>query len=516
MELTVGITEMQPGWSTVLGQIGVPYQKVELDQPIDPKKISVLILSSMPTADQKENLFQFLKSGGGILSEANFTTTFLNLGLKDIFIKYLHPNQDSVFSQVPLCDLEMRCEIAADAQHIPNQDGVKTVAIQDYQNGKVVILPSGFCNRLIEPKGISRRNFPSLTKRFPTERISRVSTGGIRHIIQRALEYLFHCCKLPFVQTWFFPNGEKNIFAFRVDTDSASRKEIESLHQICRQNDISATWFLDTKSHRNWIRYVSEMKEQEIGYHCWDHRVYPNFHANRLDMERGLSVLTKVDIKPTGYATPFGEWNPSIGRLVQEKGFAYSSESGCAYDDFPFFPHMRSGFSSSLQVPIHPVSTRRLQLARYSEDQMAQYYSRIIQQKLFLNDPIVFYDHPVHGHSKIFEDIFSEVRERNIPNATLNDYQAWWRKRLNATWQATFENGKVLVHSSNADASIWLKITYPDEQAFLAPIDNPQKQIQLEEGLPPSHYFNLNPKNLRRYNLGMFWHDIESRYGRLR
>jgi Polysaccharide deacetylase len=516
LELAVGITEMQAGWSTVLHQIGVPYQKVELGQPIDPDKVTVLILSSIPTADQKENLYQFLKSGGAILSEANVAAPFLNLQLKEIFIKYLHSNQDSVFLNVPLCDLEMKCDIAVDVRHLPNQDGVKTVTIQDYQNGKVVILPSGFCNRLIEPRAISRKNFPSLTKRFPSERVSQVSTGGIRHIIQRALQYLFHSCKLPFVQTWFFPNGEKNMFAFRVDTDFASRAEIEALYQTCGKNDVSATWFVDTKSHKNWIDHFSKMENQEIGYHCYDHRVYSDSYANRLDMEKGLSILKGTGVTPTGYAAPFGEWNSQLGQLIHEMGFAYSSEFGCAYDDLPFFPHLGTAFSNALQVPIHPVSTRRLQLAKYNETQAVDYYLGVIQQKLFLNDPVIFYDHPIHGHFRIFEQIFSEVRKRNILKMTLQDYQSWWRKRLNAHWRATFEKGKLSIRSSNSDASIWLKLTYPDGKELLMPLDNPEKQIPFEKEPPPSQYSNVNPINLRRYNLRMLWHDVESLYGKLR
>ena len=186
LELTVGITEKQPGWSMVLDQIGVPYRQINPDQFIDPDKIALVVLSSVPNAFQKENLIQFLRSGGGILTEANYAKALFNYQLKEVFIKYLYSNQDGIFSNIPLCDLEMKCEIATDAQHLLNQDGIKTITIDNSQNGQLVILPSNFCNRLIEPKAIRRKNFPSLTQKFPSERVSRISTGGIRHIIQRA------------------------------------------------------------------------------------------------------------------------------------------------------------------------------------------------------------------------------------------------------------------------------------------------------------------------------------------
>ena len=516
MELTVGITEMQPSWLIVLDQIGVPYQEINPDHPIDPQKIAVLILSSNPDNDQKENLLQFLKAGGGILTEAHYAVTFLDCEVKEIFIKYLYSNKDSIFSNIPLCDLEMTCEVASNAQHLPNQDGIKTVALQNHQNSSIVILPSNFCKALLERETTTRKNFPSFAKKFPSEKVSRISSGSIRHIVQRALTYLFHSRRLPFAHLWFFPNGEKNIFAFRVDTDSASKSEIEKLYQICKKNDVSATWFVDTKSQENWIGHFSEMEDQEIAYHCYEHRVYSDFYANQLDMEKGLSILKKAGIRSAGYAAPYGEWNFRLGHLIQEIGYEYSSEFGCAYDDLPFFPHLGTGFSRALQVPIHPISTRRLHLAKHNETQMVEYYLGIIQQKLFLNDPIVFYDHPIHGHFRIFEKVFEEVRKRNIPNLRLHDYQSWWRKRIDARWKAAYEKGKLSIHSSNAQASIWLRVTYHDREEFLTPLDNPEKQIPFEKESPPSQYFNVNAKNLRRYNLRMLWHDVESLYGKLR
>jgi len=517
LELTVGITELQPYWSIILNQIGVPYQEINIDAPINPGKYAALILSSSPNKNQIEHILQFLKEGGGVLTEANYSARLLKSDLKEATIKYLYSVSNDIFSNIPLCDLESNCEVSSDAGFLPNQDGIKTTAIRNYQKGQVVILPSNFCKSILYHETIIRKNFPAITKRFPSERISRVSTGSVRQIIQRALMHLFNSRQLPFVQLWFFPDGAKNIFAFRVDTDAASKSDIERLYQLCKKNDISATWFLDTKSHENWIDFFAKMEKQEISYHCYKHVIHADSYANHVDMEKGLSLLKKSGFKPRGYAAPMGEWDFRLGHLIQESGFEYSSEFGCAYDDLPFFPYLGTNFSTVLQVPIHPICTRTLFLARHNEEQMLEYYIRIMDQKLCLNEPIIFYDHPIHGHYGIFGQVFKEVNEREIPNTTLFDYQLWWRKRHSTQWQANYNDGNFEIHSSNGDPSIWIKVTQPDKQEFLMPIHNPEEQIPLKNLLPPAqNLFTYDPQKLRRRKLLALWRDIETYYGKLK
>ncbi len=50
---------------------------------------------------------------------------------------------------------------------------------------------------------------------------------------------------------WQFPDGERSIFSFRVDTDFGTHSQLNNLHSLFNENGISATWFVETKSIEN-------------------------------------------------------------------------------------------------------------------------------------------------------------------------------------------------------------------------------------------------------------------------
>lgn len=515
MELTVGITELKPHWQILLDQIGVPYREISPDDSLDAEKYAALIMSASPTPHRRERILKFLSGGGAVLAEADDAAQLLDLSLKRVTVKYLNPDRDELFSNIPLCDLKSDSWITSNAQYLPNQNGIKTTTALQYQNGKVIILPSNLCSAVLRYGEVARKNFPSSARRFPSEKVSRVSTGSVRHVVQRALMNLFHGRRLPFAQLWNFPNGGKSMFAFRVDTDAASKAQVEELYHVCSDNAISAAWFVHTRAHENWIDYFARMENQEIGYHCYRHRVYPDAHAMQTDMEKGLRLLESIGIQPRGYAAPLGEWNFDLARLVEKRGFAYSSEFGCAYDDLPFFPYLKTGFSSVLQAPIHPISTRGLLLAKHDENQMIDYYLNVMEQKLLLNEPIIFYHHPIHGNLRVFEEIFKAAKERNIPNMNLDSYHSWWRKRLQTEWTAKFDSSRISLSAAKSDPSIWVKATFPDQQSYLMALNQPENQIPL--AIPVR--FNLSapdPRKLRRITLQFIWQEIEAHYGRLR
>ena len=54
-------------------------------------------------------------------------------------------------------------------------------------------------------------------------------------IVNRSLQELFWRRDIPFVSLSPFPDGEDLLFSFRVDTDFASQKEVETLYELCKK-----------------------------------------------------------------------------------------------------------------------------------------------------------------------------------------------------------------------------------------------------------------------------------------
>lgn len=502
------MTEKIPAWELVLQQIGIPYQTVGIDESVRPSDTAVIIVNSPLHQPLTQNILQYLQEGGVVLTEADIAARVFGVPASSIYIKYTYPQDDGFLWDVPLCDLEHRCLVATGAQYLPNQNHRKTIAVMPFGKGKMVILPSKFTRSLLEWK-IKRKNFPTRNSpRFPSERVSMVSKGSIRYIVQKVLEYLFHTRDLPFVHLWYFPGDAPTIFGFRVDTDFSARDDINTLYNLCRRNGIRATWFVDTKTQADNLPIYGGMKNQEIAFHGHRHRIFSNYRENYTNFQRGLTILHHSGITPRGVAAPYGEWHPVLGKIIEDFNFLYSSEFGCVYDDVPSYPFLENSFSPALQVPIHPISVGRLGAARLAHQQMKEYYRQLICENLMRDFPVFIYHHPGQKKFDIFEKLFKEVNRQDIRSLTFEDYARWWHRRNNFKWEARIENGNIRLFSDQQDESIRARILLPSGKIVLNPIPvksggNRGIQIAKKDYDP----LPVNPKLLRRYTLRMFYHD---------
>ncbi len=516
MKLSVGITEISPGWEIVLNQIGVPYFQIDSQDAAAAGQLPVAIVNSTYVPNSNFNITNYLENGGAVLIDANSAKKLLDIKLRRERIDYLFSTDDDIiFSTTPYCTIGRRCSIACDSQHLSNQSGIKTILQMQVGKGVALIIPSGLVSALTNYR-MKRINFPPEGgERMPSERGSAVCKSGIRRIIQTALEFLFHQRNLPFIHLWPFPDGAKTIFGFRVDTDFGTREEVENLYDICKKNAIRASWFIETKSQAEWIDYYRKMEGQEIGYHCYRHRVFPNYRANSADFQKGLAILKSAQIEAKGYAAPYGEWHPILDEVIREYGFRYSSEFAINYDDLPFYPFASDSFSSVLQIPIHPISASRLHWARHTEKQKRQYYLRVMDEKLALQEPVFLYHHPGQRRLKLFDTIFQEVKTRKIPNLTLGEYADWWQKRSAIDWQAEFIDGSVKISSDVNDDSIWLRISLPSGKVMLNRLAQKTGLLKNAIEIPkPKLIKHYDPAKLAKVTKQMLMHDFSWFYGR--
>ena len=404
-----------------------------------------------------------------------------------------------------VCDLYNHCKIPANSNHLEDQEKTKSVLTISIGKGNLVVFPEGFSS-LIQNNRTIRKNFYSeFSHQFTSERVAAVSKGAIRIHIQKAIEYLFHKRGLPFVHLWFFPGGAINIFSFRIDTDMGTEEEINSLNNLLQSYDIPATWFVETKSSQNRIELFSNLKKQEISYHCYRHKAFLTYKKNEEDIKTGLKILESTGIKPKGYAAPYGKWNKTIASLIDDFNFSYSSEFDFAYDTLPLYPYYNSSFSKALQIPIHPVSVGRLYWGGHSEENMVKYFFSIIEQKLFLDEPIIFYTHPFEKRLNVFEKIFEKIHSFKIPILTLSEYAEWWKKRLDVKWNAEEKDGEVLITSDNSDESIRWMASYPSGEKII--LSTNQDKIKLDEKKDEIQ-LGINPHELRKKTLQMIKYDI--------
>ncbi|MFO7444834.1 MAG: polysaccharide deacetylase family protein, partial [Ignavibacteriaceae bacterium] len=380
----------------------------------------------------------------------------------------------------------------------------------------IIIFPSGFVSSVSDNRVIRKNFYSDYAQKETNEKVSVVSKGTVRYYVQAALEELFRFRKLPFVNLWHFPNGAENVFLFRIDTDFGKREQVDNLYKVIEKNNIKASWFLEVKSCEDWLSRYKEFQNQELSLHCYTHKVFNSYKNNFREISKGLEVLKSSGIFPKGFAAPYGEWNYSLAKSINDLSFEYSSEFGYAYDCYPFRPVLKTGDSKILQIPIHPVSMGRLHWGGHSEENILNYFYNLTEQKIKAQEPVALYTHPFEERFNLLDLIFKKIKSYGIPNYTFAEFGSWWNKREEFVWNAEYKD-ELKLFSRQPDSSVWFRTVSPEGDIFLTPSDRVQ-EINYKKINHPSLKLNMkiSPAQLRKTTLRMRWHDYLSFYRKMK
>lgn len=516
MNLRIGLLKEEPAWLALLSQIGVPFYHLKDAGLLKSDPPVVLIVNHADPA-LAGPVKRYLQAGGSVLTEADTARRLLGADTTARHIRYLTNGPGGIFHNFSICDLPGRREIVRGAQHLPDQTGNGTTAVQEFGPGCAIIFPAGLAAAKFDYRAC-RRCFPGEEGgRNPSERVSRGDKGTLRRLMLQAMQYLFFRRSLPLVRLWPFPAGAPTVFAFRIDTDFATPPAVRALYECCRRHAIPATWFVETKSAAGMMEVYAGMQDQEIGYHCYRHRLFSGRGKLADDFRRGLAILKTAAPHPRGYAAPFGEWTPELGQMLAALGFQYSSEFVQGYDDMPFHPGLSGRLSPVWQVPVHPVSVGRLRWARHDEAQMRNYYCRVVREKMAIFEPVILYHHPGQAHLGIFEQIFQQVRRENLPVFSLGNFVDWWQHRASCRWTARLIAGGLQIEVQRDAADTWLAVDLAPGKSRCFPLRNQViadysgGKMMAEEPLPPR-----NAAALRKITAQMLAHDVTWHYSKFK
>jgi peptidoglycan/xylan/chitin deacetylase (PgdA/CDA1 family) len=446
MNIKIGLTKEKPGWEIILGQEGIPNAVVPKSE-IKPNKISALIVSELEENGPREIILDYVKDGGAVLVDSVASSKLLNINFKKKKVCYLISDQNSIYSDVGILDINQRLKLLTIKKAISLDKGLQ-IKLLKVGRGSIIILPFDVNHAILDTSVARRKFYPQGRREFPSEQVARISKGKIRRIVRISLEFLHYSRHLPFIKLWYYPNGAMNVFLFRIDTDFCQLEDIQELYRVCKKNSIPGSWFIETKSAERWISKFKAMENQEIGLHCYWHHIFKDYEPNYRNLKIGLDLLDKIDIKPKGFAAPFGEWNKNLGKAVENAGFIYSSEFCLNYDDLPFYPYIGDRFSKVLQIPIHPIGVGRLARSHFSEPEMWKYFRWVVNNKIRLNEPVVFYHHPSNNHLTVLDRVFNYMDKDNILKMSFYDFARWWQKRANLQVNARIEGNNILIDNS--------------------------------------------------------------------
>ena len=465
MNIKIGILRGHAGWSLLLQQIGIPHAIIT--DSLLPDEFSVVVVSDTVDDRESEMLRQYLALGGAVLCSVKVYARIRQITAQIGYIDYLVPGQQSAFHSIGIVDIYARCQLAWNANELKTNRGSFSAHVGKRPDDLVIALPFDPAALVLDQRA-AVKSFYSSERRLPFETVSKVSKGEIRALVLRCLEILHHRRGMPFVHLWNFPHGARSLFCLRIDTDNGTEEQLQNLSHVIHQHEISATWFVDAKNHSKSIKSYTEMHEQELGLHCFYHETFPDYDRNVQNIRKAQKLLRGSGFRLQGFAAPFGTWNEELGRAIVDCGFDYSSEFSYDYDNVPSIPQLQGG-EGALQVPIHPICIGSLNQHSYNNEQMIRYFAGVIERKLAVQEPIIFYHHPRDMHLDVLQWLLQEMRYKKVPVKTMGEFAAWWKMRSASIPELHYANGKVRSSGVRFDKSIYMHLVHPDGTEAVIP-----------------------------------------------
>lgn len=491
--LTIGLLHQSLPWASLLDQIGVHWKVIDSYTPIAVADFSVVISNRPLSENEKFALTDYAASGGAVLYTTAAGNIVPNRSVSKRYVRSLPPAAANDHRYSEILDLFSQTYF--------------------FNNGTFLLseaLGAGFISycgididRMFAAASPVRKGFYAKRKRLPHEIVAKRTRGPLRQIIQSHLEFLHHQRRLPFVHKWFYPSERQTVFTFRIDSDKGTQSQIEEIYQLSERFDVPTTWFLDVKSHEQWLDYFSQFTRQEIGVHCYDHTVFNNEAMNRENFEKALRLLNNHHLHPVGIAAPTGAWNDAIGSAIRHLGFSYSSEFAYDYDNLPSFPLIGNGSSPVVQLPVHPTCIGTMRRERMTPEEMVQYYIGVIERKIELREPVCLYHHPAHGTNGVFEEVFRYINGKKILKLSYAEYAAWWKRRQDFSVRGLLDGDRITFDAQNVSDDTFIRISRNGRRESIVRVQSlsgiEQQQLQPNEHIAPQDLMRTREWSFRHF-----------------
>lgn len=452
----IGILRPDDGWRLLFGQIGLRAERVPSGGPIEPAMFSAIVVDQKLTDDQARRLEEYVRGGGAVLDTGGLHEKLAGKRLRTRYLRTFVPRgHPDIFGNAWLADVY-------GPARIPIDGGIEEpLRLSTLGNGRLALVGLDV-GRLMLDSRRTRKRFYTPEGHAPDEIVARAAKGELRHLVSRAIEWLHHDRGLPLLHRWYFPGERENLFAYRIDSDYGTPAHIRAMHETARSHGVPLTWFLHVGAHHEWLDEFARYAGDEIAIHGFRHRTFRTFEENRANIAEAKALLERHGFHPQGFAAPNGFSYDSLTSAMHDLGLLYGSEFSLDYDNLPSFVPSRSGLISSLQIPVHPISIGSLIRAKMSPSAMKHYFRLMIERKLALEEPVIFYHHPLHAHLEVMADTLSAATEAGIAGVTMGELARWWHRRAAARHEITLSNEGWCRVEGAFDNDLSLRVLAPD------------------------------------------------------
>lgn len=303
---------------------------------------------------------------------------------------------------------------------------------------------------------------------FVTETAAVQQKSKVRKAVVTAIRQAFSESGRPYVHLWYYPGDYRTSFSFRFDLDEYDAADFDTMCGLIERERESITCFPNLGTYAQYPQALRRLKELgvEIGQHGYVHHVYDNYRQNAWNLTRAEEVLSPITGKLRGFSAPHGKWHPSLGRILEERDYLYSSEFCLEYDGFPYYPLLEGRLSKVLQIPTHPVCEGVfLERYGYQRERLQRYFTAVVQAKAAQEEPILFFGHPtrrIGRYPAIFMDLMDVVQELpQVWRVSFEGLARWWRKRQDAEFTFEYRDDKIHLLTGQPAGDFRVEILWP-------------------------------------------------------
>lgn len=505
-KLRTGLCGSSPALEQILISEGLEYIKCPLNKAPNPRDFSLLLISGKLSAREKKNALSYCSSGGALISEISSNLSNL-LSPESEFIKFIAGSeQEPLFAGVGRLWIDSYGFTSPKAR-IGAINGKKPALVfERIGKGFHIALPFSIDSAFSDFRS-AERGF-SGPYGAASEEVCATSKGNVRKLLVNCMRHLFALRALPYIHKWYYPFPYSNIFSFRIDWDFWDYNAAKTAFDFGKKHNIPIAWFInfefmeklskeEQKKCLSLIKQIPRSTNQKVHSHGYKHDVFDSEEENYTNLFKAHSLLKSLSISPKAFVAPFGKWNPSLQKALERMHYSYSSDFCWAYDDLPSRPLINNRPSSVLQIPVHPNCIYRLKTLDYSAEQMKQYYSDLIAQKLLTQEPILLYDHPVMGiekHPEVIDFVFARINSlkasSNLWIAGMDDFRNFWIKREKMQICSSTAGSRLSITASSGFPRAGIEIITPNGMRLLLPA----KQNKIAINLKKQQGFAMQPK----------------------
>ena len=447
--LSIGITDLQPGWKRILEQEGLPWRECSLGKPVKPAEFALIIISGRLGKKQAQNALEFAGSGGALLVPYGFAKHLLpDLDFKEHFVKFIQRPHGVFFHGTGLTWLHGKAAVfEGHKAPVPTEKRVG--------KGRILVLPFDPNEATLDGR-YERRGFFA-KKAFPAEFAPMASKRNVRTIAMNCIRALFDARDLPLVQKWYYPHSYKSVFSFHIDVDCFDNDTLTTIALMNRLG-IPALWFpnMEAACKSPDPAIMRELKKQpHMGQHAFEHNYFSDSLSAYKNALKGDREAKKAGLAPQSFSAPNGVWGPGIALAVEKTGYPFAMGFALDGDNLPFYPMLSACEQAKfLFLPTHPVCIGMLKSYDFSEKDMVHYFRMVIERNSALNLPIFLYSHPFKEMARfprVVEEIASDIRARH--DIWLTDHASfagWWKKRGKISFSAAFDGRAIMIRCKNA------------------------------------------------------------------